>query len=191
MPEPNSRQPIERLRSHTVVLPAADIDTDQIIPARFLVTTARDGLGRHAFHDWRGQPGCPLDDPRADGARILIAGANFGCGSSREHAAWALHDAGFRAVVSTDLADIFRSNAQKNGIVTAEIDGTAHEWLLQRPFATVEIDLRARQLRADGLGDVPFAIDDFARHCLLQGIDELGFLLQHAPQITAFETARP
>jgi 3-isopropylmalate/(R)-2-methylmalate dehydratase small subunit len=140
-------QAIRNLESRTLVLPFTNIDTDQIIPARFLTTTTREGLGKCAFADWRyqadGQPRSDflLNQPDAADCRILVAGRNFGCGSSREHAPWALLDYGFRAVISTEIADIFRSNALKNGLLPLVVDATTHQWLLDHPGATVRVDL--------------------------------------------------
>jgi 3-isopropylmalate/(R)-2-methylmalate dehydratase small subunit len=181
------------LRSRTVVLTQQNIDTDQIIPARFLKTTEKRGLGRSLFADWRydeagsPRPDFPLNGPAAHGASILVAGDNFGCGSSREHAPWALVDFGFRAVVSSSIADIFRSNAAKNGLLAVVVPADAHARLLAAPGAEVTVDLEQRTLR---LGDGPpviFPIDPFSRHCLLQGVDELGFLLGQREAITRFE----
>jgi len=187
-------EPIRRIVSRTVVLPQRDVDTDQIIPARYLKTTQRTGLGKALFADWRydrdGQPrpDFPLNQPQAAGAQVLVAGENFGCGSSREHAPWALHDFGFRAVVSSSIADIFRSNALKNGLIPVVIDPVAHERLLSSPGAEVTIDLETRTLVAGGL-TAPFPLDPFARHCLMNGVDELGFLLSQSGDIAAWEEA--
>ncbi len=189
-------EPIRTLRSRTVVLAASDIDTDQIIPARFLTTTTREGLGRHLFADWRyGPDGTPraefvLNQPQADGCRILVAGNNFGCGSSREHAAWALTDFGLRAVVSTQIADIFRNNALKNGLLPLVVEPGAHRWLLEHPGADVTIDLEETRLTLPTGESVPFPLEPFARYCLMNGVDELGFLLGRAAQIGAYETRR-
>jgi len=187
-----------RIHSRTVVLPAANIDTDQIIPARFLTTTTRTGLGRQLFADWRyGADGAPraefaLNRPEAAGCQILVAGRNFGCGSSREHAPWALRDFGIRAVVSTEIADIFRANALKNGLLPIVIDEATSRWLIEHPGAQVTIDLEATTLTLPSGVAVSFPIEPFARYCLLNGIDELGFLLARVPQIEAYEqrTAR-
>ena len=182
------------LTSRTVVLPQANIDTDQIIPARFLKTTSREGLGGSLFADWRfdeeGQPrpDFALNRPGASTAQVLVAGENFGCGSSREHAPWALADFGFRAVVSTSIADIFRANAVKNGLLPVVVDAQTHALLLANPGAEVQIDLAAQTLSAGGR-TAAFPLDPFARFCLLNGTDELGFLLAHGDAITAFERA--
>jgi 3-isopropylmalate/(R)-2-methylmalate dehydratase small subunit len=187
-------EPIRRIVSRTVVLPQRDVDTDQIIPARYLKTTQRTGLGKALFADWRydrdgqARPDFPLNRPEAAGAQVLVAGANFGCGSSREHAPWALHDFGFRAVVSSSIADIFRSNALKNGLIPVVIDPATHERLLSSPGVEVTIDLETRTLAAGGL-TAPFPLDPFARHCLMNGVDELGFLLSQSGDVAAWEEA--
>ncbi|HWZ62875.1 MAG TPA: 3-isopropylmalate dehydratase small subunit [Steroidobacteraceae bacterium] len=182
-----------RLTSRTVVLPAANIDTDQIIPARFLTTTTRAGLGAHLFADWRydarGKPRADfvLNHPESAGCRILIAGRNFGCGSSREHAPWALIDHGFRAVVSTEIADIFRSNSLKNGLLPVIVDESTSDWLLGHPGAEITIDLATGTLALPGGMRVTFPVEAFARHCLLNGVDELGYLLSRADEIETYE----
>jgi 3-isopropylmalate/(R)-2-methylmalate dehydratase small subunit len=189
-------QPIRTIRSRTVVLPRANIDTDQIIPARFLKVTDKQGLGKALFSDWRyGEGGAPrpefvLNRPEAQGCQVLVAGDNFGCGSSREHAPWALVDAGFRAVVSTSIADIFRNNSLKNGLVPVVVDAASHARLLGAPGAEVEIDLDARTISLPGGGTATFPIDGFARYCLMNGVDELGFLLSQGGAIAAFERGR-
>jgi 3-isopropylmalate/(R)-2-methylmalate dehydratase small subunit len=189
-------QPIRHIVSRTAVLPLDDVDTDQIIPARFLTTTSRDGLGAHLFHDWRyrhdgtANEDFVLNQPAAAHCRVLVAGDNFGCGSSREHAPWALLDYGFQAVISSGIADIFRSNALKNGLLPVVVDEPAHRWLLENPGAEVSIDVAATSLTlADGTR-VSWPIDAFGRYCLLEGIDQLGFLQQHADKIGEFEKAR-
>ena len=187
-------EPIRRIVARTVVLPQRDVDTDQIIPARYLKTTERTGLGQALFADWRydkegkPRPEFPLNQPEARGAGVLVAGANFGCGSSREHAPWALRDFGIRAVVSSSIADIFRSNALKNGLVPVVLDAGAHQRLLASPGAQVTIDLETRTLSADGL-TATFPLDPFSRHCLMNGIDELGFLVSQSSAIDAWEEA--
>jgi 3-isopropylmalate/(R)-2-methylmalate dehydratase small subunit len=189
--------PITVIRSRTVVMPSSNIDTDQIIPARFLTTTVREGLGSSLFADWRydangaARPEFVLNRPEARNCRVLVAGRNFGCGSSREHAPWALLDYGFRAVISTEIADIFRSNSLKNGLLPVVVDDATHRWLLEHPGTEVEVDLPASTLRFDGAHEVPFPVDAFSRYCLLNGIDELGFLLSQAPAIERYEHARP
>ena len=188
-----SLQPFRRLDSHTVVIPRPDIDTDQIIPARFLKGTTRQGLGRHLFAGWRydehgrPRPDFPLNRPEARGAQVLVAGANFGCGSSREHAPWALLDHGFRAVISSSIADIFRGNALKNGLLPVAVDAGTHEVLLASPSLRVSIDLESCTLAFDD-ARVSFTIDPFSRRCLLDGVDELGFLLREDGAIAAYET---
>ncbi|WP_395648264.1 3-isopropylmalate dehydratase small subunit [Terricaulis sp.] len=182
-----------QLISRTVVLPQANIDTDQIIPARFLTTTTRDGLGGAAFYDWRYDAnGQPLPDATLNAIdrpnhRILVAGDNFGCGSSREHAPWALMDYGFRAVVSTGIADIFCSNALKNGLLPVVVDTATHARLLDDPGGRVTIDLERCQLSAGNEPPVTFSIDPFARRCLIDGVDTLGWLLERLPLIQSFE----
>jgi len=188
-------EPIRRIQSRTVVLRRENVDTDQIVPARFLKVTDKNGLGRALFSDWRYEAsGAPRPDfilnrPEAQGCRILVAGDNFGCGSSREHAPWALVDYGFRAVVSTRIADIFRSNALKNGLVPVVVDPESHARLLAAPGAEVVVDLETRSVTLPGGGTAPFAIDAFARTCLMNGVDELGFLLSQEPAIAAYEGA--
>ena len=185
--------PIHHIESRIAVLPFSNIDTDQIIPARFLTTTTRAGLGRHAFADWRyaadgtPRPDFALNQPQAAGCEILVAGRNFGCGSSREHAPWALLDCGFRAVISTEIADIFRSNALKNGLLPLVVDATTHQWLLEHAGAAVRIDLEACTVTLPDAVTASFTMDAFARHCLLNGIDELGFLLGQSATITRHE----
>ena len=187
--------PIRVIESRTVVLPRENIDTDQIIPARFLKVTDKVGLGKAAFADWRyGPDGAPRPDfvlnrPEAQGCAVLVAGENFGCGSSREHAPWALHDFGFRAVVSTRIADIFKSNALKNGLLPIVVDPASHAALLAAPGAPVRIDLEAQTLTLPDGASVKFPIDGFSRYCLLNGVDELGFLLSKGEAIGAFERA--
>jgi 3-isopropylmalate/(R)-2-methylmalate dehydratase small subunit len=185
--------PISVVRGRAVVLPERNIDTDRIIPARFLTTTISEGLGVHAFTDWRyhadGSPrgDCPLNDPRAQGAQVLVTGRNFGCGSSREHAAWALRDLGIRVVIASEIADIFRANATRNGILPVVLPETTVSKLAARPFEEVEIDLITRVVRATGIETAEFTIDVFARRCLLEGMDELGYLLHRLPLIETFE----
>lgn len=188
-------EPIRTFESRTVVLPFTNIDTDQIIPARFLTTTTKEGLGQKAFADWRyDAAGAPkmdfiLNKPEAQGCSVLVAGRNFGCGSSREHAPWALLDFGFRAVISTEIADIFRSNSLKNGLLPIVVDERSHQWLLQNPGASVRVDLEATTVHLPTGQSVKFPVEGFARYCLLNGIDELGFLLQREDAIAAYERA--
>ncbi len=184
---------ITTIRSRTAVLPASNIDTDQIIPARFLTTTTRLGLGQQLFSDWRyGPDGSPkadflLNRPEAAGCQVLVAGRNFGCGSSREHAPWALLDYGFRAVISTEIADIFRNNSLMNGLLPIVVDESTSQWLMENPGREVTIDLDTASLQLANGVSVTFPIDPFARFCLLNGVDELGFLLQQQERIAAFE----
>ena len=185
------------LHSRTVVLPTRDIDTDQIIPARFLTTTTREGLGDALFHDLRyGRDGgersdFPLNAPEARGCEILVAGNNFGCGSSREHAPWALLDYGFRAVISTEFADIFQNNSLKNGLLPIIVDAETHAWLVANPGAGLHIDVETSELTLPDGRIVEYPIDAFARYCLTQGIDQLGYLQQQMEAIASFEESRP
>ncbi|MGB5625001.1 MAG: 3-isopropylmalate dehydratase small subunit [Woeseiaceae bacterium] len=187
---------IKSIRSRTVVLPTKDIDTDQIIAARFLTTTSRDGLGESLFYDLRyttdgsERTDFPLNKAAAKGCGILVAGNNFGCGSSREHAPWALLDYGFQAIISTEIADIFRNNSLKNGLVPVVVDGDTHRWLLDNPGAEVEIDVQNATLKLPDGQTTKFPIDGFAKYCLVEGVDQLGFLRQHADAITRFEETR-
>ena len=185
------------LTSRVVVVPQNDIDTDQIIPARFLKTTDKAGLGTSLFADWRygpdgtQRPEFPLNAARAQGAQVLVAGDNFGCGSSREHAPWALTGFGFRAVVSTSFADIFRNNALKNGLIPVAVDAAAHGSLLaqltRNPEAEVTVELASQTLRLPDGTAVRFPIDPFARTCLLEGVDELGYILRFESRIAEHE----
>lgn len=187
---------ITQFTSATTVLAIDDVDTDQIIPARYLTTTERAGIGKALFADWRfdknGEPiaDFPLNQPGADKRKILVAGRNFGCGSSREHAPWALHDFGIRAVISSEIADIFRNNSLKNGLVPVIVDKETHQWLLENPGAEVTVDVEAREIRLPDGRAVSFPIDGFARHCILEGIDQTGFLMQQMDKITEFEKNR-
>ena len=194
------------LTSRVVVLPVDNVDTDQIIPARFLKVTDKAGLGKVLFCDWRYEDSVPtvdaavgaspnsefiLNQPHSADAQILIAGDNFGCGSSREHAPWALVAYGFRAVISTSFADIFRNNALKNGLLPVPVDPEVHMALLDMADnAELTIDLEAQTLTLPGGRQVPFSIDPFARRCLLQGVDQLGYLLSFEEQIAAYEANR-
>ncbi|MEE4163946.1 MAG: 3-isopropylmalate dehydratase small subunit [Woeseiaceae bacterium] len=190
-------QAVTAIRSRTVVMPAKDIDTDQIIPARFLTTTTREGLGESLFCDLRydadgnPKPEFELNRPEAAGCSILVAGKNFGCGSSREHAPWALVDSGIRAVISTEIADIFRSNALKNGLLAIVVDPQTHAWLLDNPGAEIEIDVVNSTVTLPTGESVEYPIDAFARYCLVEGIDQLGYLLQNQDAIRDYEASRP
>ena len=189
-------EPLQVLTSQCVVLSQANIDTDQIIPARFLTTTSREGLGKVAFHDWRYEadgspkPEAVLNriDPTA--RRILLAGPNFACGSSREHAPWALVDYGFRAVISTSIADIFTSNALKTGLLPIEVDQATWDDLAAFPDQPVTIDLEAGEIRRGNAAPTPFTVERFARRCLLDGVDTLGWLQARLPDIAAWEAAQ-
>ena len=188
-------EPLRMVRSRTMVLPLANVDTDQIIPARFLTTTTKDGLGTQLFADWRylpdgaPNPGFVLNQPAAAGCQILVAGRNFGCGSSREHAPWALVDYGIRAVISTEVADIFRSNALKNGLLPVVVDEGTAGWLIEHPGLEVTIDLDAATLLLPTGVSVAFPIEAFARYCLLNGLDELGYLKSKAADIERYEAS--
>ena len=188
-------EPFKVLTSRAVVLSQSNIDTDQIIPGRFLSTTTREGLGAHAFHDWRYEAdGSPKPEAvlnRIDPAerRILLAGPNFASGSSREHAPWALADYGFRAVISTSIADIFTSNALKTGLLPIEVDQATWDDLAAFPDQPITVDLEAGEIRRGNAAPTPFTIERFARRCLLDGVDTLGWLQARLPDIAAFEAA--
>ena len=189
-------KPVKKIRARTVVLPTKDIDTDQIIAARFLTTTSREGLGKNAFYDLRydedgnEKPEFPLNKQDARGCTILVAGNNFGCGSSREHAPWALLDYGFEAVISTEIADIFRNNSLKNGLVPVIVSADIHQWLLDNPGAEIEIDVENASLTLSDDRRFEFPIDAFARYCLVEGVDQLGYLRQQLDKIERFEKTR-
>jgi len=191
-----SLEPFSILTSRTVVLTQKNIDTDQIIPARFLTTTKREGLGKAAFYDWRyDENGRPKNSSIFNGVnpathQILVAGSNFGCGSSREHAPWALMDFGFRVVISSDIADIFKSNSLKNGLLPVTVDEETHRKLLASPGAEVTVDLQNERVTIEGVGETTFKIESFARRCLLDGVDPLGHLLNQIPAIEEHERAR-
>lgn len=185
---PHKLEPINKIASKPYLLDAPNIDTDQIIPARFLTTTSRDGMGAFLFHDWRDEGGAFVP-AKAEQSKILVAAENFGCGSSREHAAWALSDFGFRAVLSPLLADIFRANALKNGLLAVEIAPSVYDAIAAQPNAEISIDLENQTLSAAG-EETRFDIDPFARRCLLDGVDALGFLTARLSDIEAFEQAR-
>ncbi|MFZ2754055.1 MAG: 3-isopropylmalate dehydratase small subunit [Lysobacteraceae bacterium] len=188
-----SAQPLTHVRARTACLPDSNIDTDRIIPARFLTTTSREGLGKFAFNDWRYRddgspdPAFALNAVDAQGARILVAGRNFGCGSSREHAPWALLDFGLRAVISAEIADIFRSNALKNGLLPIVLDAAVVDELLANPGIALDIDVASSTVTLPDGRSFVFPIDGFARTCLLEGVDQLGYLLKHTSSIQAFE----
>jgi 3-isopropylmalate/(R)-2-methylmalate dehydratase small subunit len=183
--------------SKTVLLPVDNIDTDQIIPARFLKTITKDGLGDQLFNDWRydangaPKPDFVLNRPESKNAKILVAGDNFGCGSSREHAPWALTQYGFRAVISTSFADIFKGNAVKNGLLPVVVSPDVHKWLLDNADAVLRIDLASQTLSLPDGRTVEFPVDSFAKHCILEGVDELGYVLRQADAIAAYESGHP
>jgi 3-isopropylmalate/(R)-2-methylmalate dehydratase small subunit len=192
-------KPVTNFESRMVPLAINNIDTDQIIPARFLKTTTKQGLDRQLFCDWRydaqgnPKPDFILNQPRAQGAQVLLAGDNFGCGSSREHAPWALTQFGFRAVISTSFADIFKQNALKNSLLPIVVPPDVHAELFAAANdleATVKVDLASQTLTTPGGRKVEFPIDSFSKHCLLEGVDELGYILQHEAQIAAYEARR-
>lgn len=182
--------------SKMVLLPVDNIDTDQIIPARFLKTISKDGLGDQLFYDWRYEAdGTPkadfvLNTPESKQRRILLAGDNFGCGSSREHAPWALTQYGFRAVISTSFADIFKQNSLKNGLLPVVVPRDVHAWLFANPEAALKVDLASQSLTLPDGRAVEFPVDAFSKHCLLEGVDELGYILQQNEAIAAYEARR-
>ncbi len=190
-------KPFKTLTSRIIPLPRNDIDTDQIIPARYLKVTDKAGLAEGLFSSWRylpdgsPDPNFPLNHPEYGGAQILVAGDNFGCGSSREHAPWALAGWGIRAVISTSFADIFRNNALKNGLLPVIVDEKIQKVLLElaedNPSAQIEIDLAAQRLTIPDGSTASFPIDPFSKTCLLEGVDQLGYLLKHEAQIAAYE----
>lgn len=193
-------EPITRIEGTAVPLDRSDVDTDQIIPAQYLKRIERTGFGPFLFDEWRKDPSFVLNDPRYDGASILIAGANFGCGSSREHAPWALEDHGFRAVIAPSFADIFRNNSLKNGLLPIDVSPERHAALFELvaadPDAELTVDLQAQQVRVHpttGGADEAFGfeVDPFARRMLLEGTDEIGYVLARLPAIEAWEAANP
>jgi 3-isopropylmalate/(R)-2-methylmalate dehydratase small subunit len=193
--------PIKTFSGKVVALPINDIDTDQIIPARYLKVTDKNGLGAACFSDWRynadgsPKPDFPLNQPEHQGAVVLIGGHNFGCGSSREHAPWALVGAGFQAVISTYFADIFRNNALKNGLLPVVVDEQTHQQLIslaqEDPSTTVTVDLATQTVTLPDGREVTFPIDGFSKHCLLNGVDQLGYVLALDDDITSYENSNP
>lgn len=189
-------EPMKTVTSKTVVLPAANIDTDQIMPARFLTMTTKAGLGKHLFNDWRynddgSETDHALNSEATKACEILVGGHNFGCGSSREHAPWALTDYGFRVVISSEIADIFRGNSLKNGLLPIIIDKAAHQWLLDHPGEEVTVDLESSEVRLPKNGGTyAFNVDAFSRYCLMNGVDEMGYLAAQGDAIAAFEAGR-
>ncbi len=194
-------EPINKISGKIAPLPINDIDTDQIIPARFLKTTDKNGLGKQAFFDWRydadgnPKPDFVLNQPQYQDATVLIAGNNFGCGSSREHAPWALQGMGWKAVISTEFADIFRNNALKNGLLPIIVDEETQQQLVslaqEDPNTEVSIDLENQKLMLPDGRAVEFPIDSFSKHCLLNGVDQLGYLLSLEDEVVAYETEHP
>lgn len=192
-------EPIKKFTGSMVALPNNDIDTDQIIPARYLKVTDKNGLGQACFSDWRynpdgsPKPDFPLNQPEYKNAQVLIGGHNFGCGSSREHAPWALMGAGFKAVISTYFADIFKGNSLKNGLLPIIVDEQTHQQLIslaqEDPTAQVSVDLETQQVILPDGRAVTFPIDSFSRYCLLNGVDQLGFLLNLDSDIQSYEGA--
>lgn len=187
--------PLKTVTSRTLVLPLSNIDTDQIMPAKFLSMTTQAGLGEHVFanlrYDAHGNPkDHVLNSEAGKACEILVGGHNFGCGSSREHAPWGLTDYGFRVVISSEIADIFRGNSLKNGLLPIVIDPRAHEWLLDNPGAEVTVDLVTCEVRLPGNGGTyGFEIDAFSRHCLMEGVDEMGYLNAQDDAIAQFEAS--
>ena len=186
----------DTVESKTVVLPIENIDTDQIIPARFLKTTSMEGLGENLFLDWRyladgsPNPDFPLNKPSAKGAQILVTGDNFGCGSSREHAPWALVQYGFRVIISTSFADIFKGNALKNSLVPVVVPPDIHAELLKWPGIVLKVDLETEMVTLPGGRQIAFEIDSFAKQCLVEDVDELGYMLKQEAAIAAYEAKR-
>ncbi len=192
MTTPGTAERFTSLCGRAVQLLGENIDTDQIIPAAYLKTTERTGLGKGLFAAWRQDPDFILEQPASAGATMLIAGRNFGCGSSREHAVWALRDYGFRVVISRAFADIFTANAAKNGLVTVCLDGEDFARLLaamdEEPEALLEVDLVRQTLALPNHTSVSFPYDAFARECLIEGVDPLGYLLRQEPAIAEWES---
>ncbi|HZQ48776.1 MAG TPA: 3-isopropylmalate dehydratase small subunit [Candidatus Dormibacteraeota bacterium] len=187
-------QPIEKVAGTMAPLDRADVDTDQIIPKQFLKRIERTGYGPFLFFDWRREPDFFLNQSRFDGAAVLVAGANFGCGSSREHAPWAIRDAGFRAVIAPSFGDIFRANAFKTGILAVELSASQVQHLIdlanEEPSARLEIDVRAQEVRGEGFA-YRFELDPFIKHMLVNGLDEIGLVEQHGAAIGSYEQHRP
>jgi 3-isopropylmalate/(R)-2-methylmalate dehydratase small subunit len=179
------------IQSQTFNLPVENVDTDQIYPARYLTTTTQTGLGQYCFRDWRTNKESSFyhlfQNHDSGRQRVLVSGANFGCGSSREHAAWSLLDAGFQAVISSSFGDIFHSNAQKNGLVLVEVNDSTLEFLMEHDGVSLSIDISTATAEIEGLGSISFPMDEFAAYCLLNGIDSLDYLLGKLEEITGFE----
>ena len=187
-------EPVRRIVGRALPLARADVDTDQIIPSHWLKRLERTGYGPGLFEAWRRDPAFVLNDPRYHGAVVLLAGANFGCGSSREHAVWALQDAGFRGVIAPRFADIFRNNALRNGLVPVEIDADSVEKLVDAvrrdPKTSITIDVERSTVQAPGV-QATFSLDEFSRTRLLDGLDDIAVTLRHERDITTFEASRP
>jgi 3-isopropylmalate/(R)-2-methylmalate dehydratase small subunit len=187
-------EPVRVVQGTTLPVDRSDVDTDQIIPAEYLKRIERTGFGPFLFAEWRKDPDFVINDPRYAGASIMLAGANFGCGSSREHAPWAIEDAGFKAVIAPSFGDIFRNNCTKIGLVPVELPDESVRALmdaaLDDPATLIAVDLDARTVSAPGLDEV-FEIDDFTRWRLLEGLDDIGLTLRNEEKITAFEATRP
>jgi len=183
--------------SSTFNLPIENVDTDQIIPAQFLTTTEREGLGKFCFYNWRHEPDGrprsehPLRDFNRQRHSVIVAGSNFGCGSSREHAPWALLDMGVKAVISSRFADIFRNNSLKNGLLPITVSDEVATWLLQHPGVEITVDIPGTKFTVAGLGEISFPLDPFPAYCLSEGIDQLDFLLRHEKDISAHEQRHP
>ena len=187
---------LEKINSKILVLPNKDVDTDQIIPARFLTTTSKDGLGKHLFHDWRyeengdNKPDFVLNKHGNKKIEILVAGNNFGCGSSREHAPWALTDYGFRAVISSKIADIFKSNALKNGLLPIVVSEKILNKIMDKPDSELSICVQSSKITLPNNDIVDYEIDEFSKFCLIEGIDQLGFIQRNNSSIVEFEEKR-
>jgi 3-isopropylmalate/(R)-2-methylmalate dehydratase small subunit len=189
-------EPVTRIDGKGLPLPRANVDTDQIIPAKYLKLVERTGFGRFLFDSWRKDESFILNDPRRAGANVLIGGPNFGCGSSREHAPWALQDYGFQAIIAPSFADIFRNNCAKIGLLLVQLRQDEVDILMQRaeeqPDARLEVDLESQSVKfGDQDWSMHFEIDPFVKHCLLNGLDDIGLTLQHEDEISAFEATRP
>jgi 3-isopropylmalate/(R)-2-methylmalate dehydratase small subunit len=189
-------EPVRRIKGPALPLNRANVDTDQIIPAKYLKLIERTGFGRFLFDTWRKDESFILNDPRYKGANVLIAGPNFGCGSSREHAPWALEDYGFKAIIAPSFADIFRNNCAKIGLLTVTLPQDEVDILLQRaeerPESSIEVDLESQKVSITGEEwSIGFEIDPFVKHCLLNGLDDISLTLEHEDAITAFEKTGP
>jgi 3-isopropylmalate/(R)-2-methylmalate dehydratase small subunit len=189
-------EPVNRIEGQGMPLPRANVDTDQIIPAKYLKLVERTGFGRFLFDSWRKDESFVLNDPRRAGANVLIGGPNFGCGSSREHAPWALQDYGFRAIIAPSFADIFRNNCAKIGLLLVQLRPDEVDILMQRaeerPDSRLVVDLESQSVRfSDEDWSMHFEMDPFVKHCLLNGLDDIGLTLELEDEIAAFEGKRP